>query len=289
MHLLFRFLSLWPLRALHVLGAFLGWCTYGLSPGYRQVFRTNATLAGVSPADCRRAIAHAGRMVAELPRLWLGKPVPVVWEGREYIQSALAAKTGIVFLTPHLGSFEVTARAYADCFGSQAPMTVLYRPQRKLWADRWVRRSRARPGLHTAPVNLAGVKQLVRALRHGQCVGLLPDQVPPEGQGAWAPFFGREAYTMTLAARLAAQTGATVLLAWGERLASGRGFCIHVAPFSVDLSGDTSPDLRGATPGQAGLTSQLAAFNQALEVMIRRCPSQYLWGYARFKQPRKLS
>ena len=62
---------------------------------------------------------------------------------------------------------------------------------------------------------------MMRALRRGETVGLLPDQVPPEGMGVWAPFFGRPAYTMTLAARLVQQTGAAVLLLWGERLPRG--------------------------------------------------------------------
>jgi KDO2-lipid IV(A) lauroyltransferase len=57
--------------------------------------------------------------------------------------------------------------------------------------------ARQRPGLQTAPTNLSGVKQLIKALKKGEAVGLLPDQVPPRGMGVMAPFFGREAYTMT--------------------------------------------------------------------------------------------
>jgi hypothetical protein len=131
----------------------------------------------------------------------------------------------------------------------------------------------ARPGLLTAPTTPGGVRQLLRALKQGECVGLLPDQVPPEGQGLWLPFLGRDAYTMTLAARLAQQTGASVLLAWGERLAMGRGYRVHVRPLPAPLTGDT---------GQAA-----AQINRAIEGLILACPAQYLWGYARFKQPRQ--
>jgi KDO2-lipid IV(A) lauroyltransferase len=61
-------------------------------------------------------------------------------------------------------------------------------------------------------------------------VGLLPDQVPPDGMGVWAPFYGRPAYTMTLAARLVQQTGAALLLIWAERLPAGRGWVLRVSP-----------------------------------------------------------
>jgi Kdo2-lipid IVA lauroyltransferase/acyltransferase len=209
----------------------------------------------------------------ELPRLWLGAPVSVTWKGAQHIEQALRDQRGIIFLTPHLGSFEVTAQAYAERFGaSAAPMTVLYRPARHAGLRHLVETSRARPGLHTAPANLAGVKQLLKALRTGQCVGLLPDQVPPQGQGVWLPFFGRQAYTMTLAARLAQQTGACVVLAWGERLPSAKGYCVHVRPYGARLSNDLSE-----------ATTQI---NTAMEQVIRELPSQYLWGYGRYKQPR---
>ena len=151
------------------------------------------------------------------------------WQGAELIDAALAAGRGLVLLTPHLGCFEVTAQAYAERFGATQPITVLYRPARKAWLRELVDTARARPGLATAPATLAGVRQMIRALRRGETVGLLPDQVPPEGMGVWAPFFGQPAYTMTLAARLAQQTGAALLLIWGERLPRRRGWCIRVA------------------------------------------------------------
>ena len=274
MAFLFQFLSRWSLHWLHRLGALCGWGVYAISPDYRRRFQEHAALAGIGTPDQRAAIAAAGHMVMELPRLWLGAPVAVAWDGAHHIEDAMREQRGIIFLTPHLGSFEVTAQAYASRFGvSGAAMTVLYRPARQPWLRRIVEASRARPGLHTAPANLAGVKQLIKALRAGECVGLLPDQVPPEGQGVWVPFFGREAYTMTLAARLAQQTGARIVLAWGERLPAGTGYRVCVRPYE----GLVPRDLAEAT-------SQIS---QAMEQVIRMLPSQYLWGYARYKQPRQ--
>lgn len=275
MTVLFRFFSVWPLWALHGLGAALGWLVFALSPTYRRHLLAHAALAGVSRADALASVAEAGKMVAELPRLWMGAPVPVHMTGREHIDAAQAAGQGLLFFTPHMGCFETAARAYAELCGqaSGRAITVLFRPPRQAWLRRVVAGARQRPGLETAPTTLAGVKQLVKALRSAAAVGLLPDQVPPEGQGVWAPFFGRPAYTMTLSARLAQTPGAAVLLAWGERLSWGGGYVVHVLPW-------------GGDPLPADPVAACTAINAAMERLVLTCPRQYLWGYARYKTPR---
>ena len=273
MTIVFRALSFLPLWMLHALGAVLGWLVFLVSKTYRQRFMANATQAGLGVSNILPAVAAAGRLVAELPRLWMGRAVAIQWQGAQHIDKALQAGRGIVFLTPHLGCFEITAQAYAMRYGQQGkPMTVLYRPPRKSGWGAWVGAARQRPGLHTAPATLAGVKQMLKALKHGDCVGVLPDQVPPQHQGLWTPFFGKPAYTMTLSARLAQQTGATVLIAWGQRMAWGQGYTVRVAPFEGQLSDD--------------LSSATVQINQAMESLIAQCPTQYLWGYDRYKQPR---
>jgi Kdo2-lipid IVA lauroyltransferase/acyltransferase len=275
MTLVFKMLSSLPLVVLHGVGWGLGWLAFLGSGIYRTRFVANARQAGLARAQWLPAVGAAGQLVAELPRLWFGRAVPVQWDGAPHIDKALAIGKGVVFLTPHLGCFEITAQAYAARYGQAGqPMTVLFRPARKAWLRALIGSARARPGLLTAPTTLGGVKQLIKALKQGQCVGLLPDQVPPASQGVWAPFFGRNAYTMTLSARLALQTGATVLVAWGERLPGGRGYTIHVEPLGESLASDV----------------QLAALqiNRAMETLVRQAPGQYLWGYARYKQPREL-
>jgi len=118
---------------------------------------------------------------------------------------------------------------------------------------------------------------MIRALRRGEAVGLLPDQVPPSGMGVWAPFFGRPAYTMTLAARLLQQTGAVPLLIWGERLPRGAGYAVRVRPFGAPLPAGTD---------EAAQAECAAIVNRAMEGLIRERPQQYLWGYHRYKAPR---
>jgi Kdo2-lipid IVA lauroyltransferase/acyltransferase len=273
MRLVFKCLSFLPLWLLHALGWVVGWLAFLGSATYRRRFLANARQADVGPAQWRHAVGESGKLVAELPRLWFGAAVPVRWDGDAHVAQALERGKGVVFLTPHLGCFEVTAQAYAQRFGQDGqPITVLFRPPRQVWLARWVADARVRPGMDTAPTSLAGVKQLLKALRAGQCVGLLPDQVPPQGQGLWLPFFNRDAYTMTLSARLAAQGGAAVLVAWGERLPWGRGYTVHVSPLTESLS--------------VNLATACADINQAMEALIGQCPSQYLWGYARYKPPR---
>ncbi len=275
----FRWLAAWPLPLLHGLGWLLGWLSWLASPSYRRRWAHNAALAGVGLRARLTSIGEAGKLSAELPRLWLGRSLPWRWDGVEHIEAARAAGQGLLFLTPHMGCFEITAQAYAAQFGTgpdPKPMTVLYRPPRQPWLRELVESSRARPGLATAPTTLAGVRQLIQALRRGEAVGLLPDQVPPEGQGVWAPFFGQPAYTMTLSARFARIANTRVLLAWGERLCWGRGYVVHVLPLEQVLSAPLADE-------PAAVAAQ---FNCAMEALIRRCPQQYLWGYARYKQPR---
>lgn len=270
---LFKILSFLPLWLLHALGWAMGWIGFFASGVYRSRFLDNVRQAGLGWRTACSAVGSAGQLLGELPRLWLGRPVAARWAGAEHVDAALAQGRGVLFLTPHLGCFEITAQAYALRYGQHGhPMTVLFRPPRKAWLVPLVTASRARPGLSTAPTTLAGVKQMLKALKSGACVGLLPDQVPPTGQGIWTPFFGKDAYTMTLSARLALQTGATLLLAWGQRLPWGRGYVVHVTPFGGALSSDVV---------QATLQ-----INQAMERLVLQAPSQYLWGYARYKAPR---
>ncbi|SFD32678.1 lysophospholipid acyltransferase family protein [Paracidovorax konjaci] len=271
---LFQFFARLPLPVLHALGALLGWIAYLASPTYRRRFRANAAQAGYPFARVRAAVGHAGRMVTELPRLWLRADAPPYRiEGGECVEAAWAAGRGIVFLTPHMGCFELSVQAAALRWSpAHGPITILYRPARQPWLAEMMRTARDRPGIRAVPTALMGVRQMIKALRRGEAVGLLPDQVPPEGQGLWAPFFGQPAYTMTLAARLVQQTGATPILVRCERLPRGRGYVVHFGPLPEPLSDS--------------LETATVQINQSMERTIRQSPDQYLWGYGRYKQPR---
>lgn len=268
-----RWLSVLPLGLLQALGAALGLLVYAASGLHRQRLRANLELAGYDPTVlARKAAAQAGRMVGELPAVWFrnGSMAPVHKVqviGKEHVDAAHAQGHGVLYLTPHLGCFEVSAQA-ASLWG---PITVMYRPPRKAALVPLSLASRQRHNLATAPANLAGVRQLLRALRAGEAVGLLPDQAPAQGEGVWANFFGRPAYTMTLPARLVQLGNARIILASALRLPGGRGYTLTLEPFPEELD---------AAPQRAA-----AQINHALETLVRRCPEQYLWGYNRYKRP----
>ena len=278
---LFRLLGRLPLPLMQRVGGWLGWLVWRVSGTYRQRFENHASAAGFSPTEYRPARAAIGTMVAELPWLWLrpqGQGVLhlVQWEGLQHFESALDAGQGVILAVPHLGCWEMIGQSLAERYGpTRGPLVAMYRPARKAWLRPLVASSRDRAGLKVVPTSVTGVRSLIRVLRGGGYTAILPDQVPPEGQGAWAPFFGRPAYTMTLLPRLAQQTGARVLLCWCERLPGSMGYVIHFEPL-------VAPELydAAATPEAAA-----TAMNAGMERLIRRAPGQYLWSYARYKQP----
>ena len=274
--ILFRLLALLPLRALHSLGALLGRLTYAVSAQYAARTRENLRQAGLATGEVQyqnilsATTAEAGKGITELAWIW-GRPYDEVvgkvreCTGLEHIVMAQERGKGIIFLTPHLGCFEISALYAAQ----RVPITVLYRPPKLRWLEGVMRGGRERGQAKLAKADVSGVRLLYKALKRGEAIGLLPDQVPSQGEGEWVDFFGRPAYTMTLAGRLAESSGATVLIAYSERLPHGQGYVIHVEPLPLDFA--------------APVPQQI---NAALERTIRACPAQYLWSYNRYKVPR---
>jgi KDO2-lipid IV(A) lauroyltransferase len=262
-----------PLAWLHRLGAALGWIAYWASPTYARRLRENLFASGIGSEEARRtsllsdAIAETGKGAAEILAVWFGPDdavtrMVVEVEGWEAVDAARARGKGIIFLTPHLGCFEM-----AGLFvGARVPLTVLYRPPRQRRVEPYMNAGRSRVGSKLAPATLRGVRMLYRALSRGEAVGVLPDQAPGEGEGAWADFFGRPAYTMTLVRRLQEASGAALIMTFAQRLPRGRGYRMHARALPTEDFDE-------------------AALNRAVEEEVRRCPAQYLWGYNRYKVP----
>jgi Kdo2-lipid IVA lauroyltransferase/acyltransferase len=177
----------------------------------------------------------------------------------------------ILFVTPHLGAYDVTGRY----LWSQLPILAMYRPHKIFWIDQLLREGRNRgaapDGTNVAPATLAGVRMVLKHLRRGGCSVVLPDQVPGQGDGEWADFFGRPAYTMTLIGRLQQASGAAVVFCYAERLAQGAGYRLHFEPLEEPLPEERSRAAR--------------IVNERVERLVRACPEQYLWGYNRYKRP----
>jgi KDO2-lipid IV(A) lauroyltransferase len=267
-----KLLSYLPLSMIHNIGAIFGWLFHLLIPKTKAILVENMQYSGLFSVGkaCEQAIAQniaeSGKTIIESLAMWAADDKRVLgWvkqvKGWNHAEQAVTKGKGIIFLTPHLGSFEITSVFYA----AQYPITVLYRPPRKKWLETLMIKGRSKGQVHLAPTNRLGVKMLLQALNRGEAIGILPDQIASKGEGEWAPFFGRPAYTMALVSRLAEKTGAAVLMAFGERLPNGLGFVIHITQL------DTA-DV--ATP---------ASLNQAIEKQVRQAPLQYLWNYNRHK------
>ena len=278
------------MRDLHVLGGALGWAVWLLNPGYRAQFRSNVQQAGLDFSLAKPAIAEAGRLVAELPKLWLRPHQPpalqnpkmnVTLHGAALAKEAFAKGKGVIFFGAHCGCFELMPQLLAEVFGpTHGDITAIYRPARQPGLAAVELATRPRPFLAVLPGSLSAIRAMHKALKANRAVAMLTDQVPPEGLGVWSPFFGKPAYTMTLAARLALQSGAALVPVVCDRLARGSGYVVTILP-PLDL-------LEGAALGAAipSVDAVVARINQSVEAMVRRNPGQYLWGYGRYKKPR---
>lgn len=269
--MLVRMLAMLPLPVLHGLGRFFGRCIYAMPGRYRNRLRANARQAGyVDPGFARRAAGETGAMIMETAKVWLRTEAClrlVSSDEEQVVQQALAEGRGVLYLTPHLGCFEITARHLAR----YGPLTVMYRPPRHAALEPAMEQARNIPGLRAVPATMQGVREFVRALKRGETVGMLPDQVPGAGDGVWAPFFGRPALTMTLAGKLARQTGVAVIMLAGERLPCGKGWRMHYLRLPEPLPDDP--------------VELACLINSCMETLIRRFPEQYLWSYNRYKIP----
>jgi KDO2-lipid IV(A) lauroyltransferase len=273
---LLRLIAKLPLSWLHCAGGGLGWLAYLLSPAYASRLRDNLLQSNLwrDELDYQRLlhenIAENGKAATELIAAWF-RPVPASvamiarCEALHVVEEAERKGKGVIYLTPHLGCFDVAALWVAQ----RCPITVLYRPPKIRMLQPLIEAGRGRDRVTLAPASLGGVRLLLKALKCGNALGILPDQVPSFGEGAWADFFGRKAYTMTLVGRLVEATGATPIMIIAERLPRGGGYVLRFAPVDGDLGGVDGP----------------RALNAAVEKMVGLKPGQYLWSDNRYKVP----
>jgi KDO2-lipid IV(A) lauroyltransferase len=191
--------------------------------------------------------------------------------GWEAVERLRAAGRPIVFVTPHLGAYDVAGRY----LWSHMPLLAMYRPHKIAWIDELLREGRnqgaAPDGTNVAPATLAGVRMVLKHLRRGGCSVLLPDQGPGQGEGEWVEFFGRPAYTMTLVGRLQEASEAALVFCYARRLPRGEGYALHLSTLESELPKDRRAAAR--------------IVNAKVEELVRECPEQYLWGYNRYKRP----
>jgi KDO2-lipid IV(A) lauroyltransferase len=274
-----RILARLPLSWLHRIGALGGRAVFAGSRKMRERLLHNVREAGVAGASeetivrfARGCAGELGKGALEILPLWFGRAAAVLagirldssWDA---VQPLLGAGNGVIFLTPHLGGFEIAGQFLAY----RLPVTIMYRPPRIAWLDSVLRHGRAQGQAQLTTADTRGVRALLKALKRGEAVGLLPDQVPARGHGVMADFFGRPAYTTTLIGKLQQATGAPIVVMCSRRLPDAAGFdmTFHQLPEALPID-----DAKAARE-----------LNMFLEGIIRRCPEQYLWSYNRFKAP----
>lgn len=275
---LFQLFGKMPLRLNHAVGTLIGFIAWALSARHRRFTRQN--LAQYSqwrhqPADLpmrRAAIAEQGKGISELAIAWTASVARLyglvqACDGWEHVDAAKKSGRPVIFVTPHLGCYEIAGR-YLE---SRIPVMALYRAPKQKWLEPIMQAGRIRGGGSTASANASGVRALLKTLKTGGNIIMLPDQVPSRGEGLWIDFFARPAYTMTLLPRLANATDAVVLFFFAERLPKGRGYHVHIEAMSESFSTDKN------------IAAQ--QMNTMVEALIAQAPTQYLWGYNRYKHP----
>lgn len=274
-YLVFQVLGFLPLAWLQGMGTALGYLGAVLPGRYRRRAYENLRLAypNATPAMDRSVMVELLQMFLELPYLWAkrnaGKLDKIIrCDDWALIDDALAQGKGVILISPHIGAFEMLGPFYTR----RHKATVIFKEPRMQWLKLLINRIRLSPALKLVPANQTGVKGLVKTLIKGETIGFLPDQVPALGDGVYAPFFGKDAYTITLVQRMQAIRNSPIFTVGLERLPKGNGYVFHIVPVAEPLS---------ESPERAAVQ-----MNAALEQMVRKMPMQYLWGYNRYKTPR---
>jgi Kdo2-lipid IVA lauroyltransferase/acyltransferase len=263
-----------PMGWFHRAGNVFGWLMYVFSPPDGKRLKESLHAAEVFSTEeefrklLKEAIGETGKTGAEWVKVWFAPQgeidrLAVQCQGWHYVEDARRAGKAIIFLMPHLGSFQFAMRYIA----TRLPLTALYRPPPVRWLEPLMMAGSRRAQLSLAPTNLKGVEALMLALRRGEAVALPPDQAPKSRGGVWVDFFGRPAYTTTLPRKLQRATGAVIVAAFAERLPCGKGFRLEFHPVPTDNLDERE-------------------INRIVEWLVRRCPGQFLWSYNRYKSPR---
>jgi KDO2-lipid IV(A) lauroyltransferase len=267
------------LEAAEAAGRRLGGLYRRLDARRRRIVHSNLSHAfpertPVEIEELSRAVfAHFGGIAADVLRS-LDDPVESLM-GRveirniEAVRQAVASKRGVFLLTPHLGNWEYAAMATA---GAGFPVTVIARPMDNARLEVRLRLFRERAGNTVLP-KAEAAREILRILRRGGIIGILPDQHARGSDAIDVPFFGRPASTTAAIARIADRTEALLLPAENVRIAPGRYRLTFHAPV----------DVRHLSPEERSPVALTTRLNRILEAQIREHPEQWLWLHNRWK------
>ncbi len=220
----------------------------------------------------RQSLQESSKSFTELGAFWFwptSKLLPLIIEekGQNYLLDALNNPKGAIIVAPHFGAWELAGVKLCQ----YKPMTILYSPPKITQLDSLITRVRGRYGVKLAPANTRGVMQLIKALKQGQTIGILPDQTPDKGNGILSFFYGKPCYTMTLLSKISQKTGASIVFTVLERLENSKGYRMHYLPPDPDIY-------------SKNVQISANALNKTIEQCIAINPKQYIWNYKRFKK-----
>ena len=254
----------------------IAWLMYALNVRESRVTRRNFELVLPSlPLSERvvlqRCVLHSTALQTfEMLRTWTHSPAENLRRvrcvfGEEIYRTARAQQRGVIVAAPHFGNWELLNQWLAN----QGPIAIVYRPRRSAVLDAFLKHVRDIPHVVQVKAEATAVRQLFKVLKAGGTVGILPDQQPKLGEGVFAPFFGVQAFTMTLISRLARRTEATIIFGWCERRGTKFEFDLHFDQAESSIS--------SADPIEAA-----AALNLGIERIAQRDMAQYQWTYKRY-------
>jgi len=243
-------------------------------PRLRRIATRNLELAypEKSPAERRVIVNEVFHSIARL--IWVFARFPRInaqnihdyirYDGLEHYLEAKKAGRGILFATAHFGNWELSAFAHALM---TEPMHIMIRPLDQPAIDRLVEDRRQLSG-NQLIVKWDSARAVLRALHQNDAVGVLIDQNTSLTEGVFVDFFGTPACANTAFAKIAAKTGAAVILGYAVWIESESRYVLKFHP-PLEISGDPVTD-----------TQRL---HSLLEQVIRQYPGQWLWIHRRWK------
>ena len=242
------------------------------APRLRRTALRNLEMAGYPESERRRiadgvfrSIARLIRSFAMFPRLTRENVHELIrYDGLENFTAAKARGKGVLVATAHLGNWELSAFAHALM---TAPMCIVVRPLDNPQIDALVERYREMSGNRVIRKKEAA-REILRALKAGEAVGILIDQNVTPAEGVFVDFFGVQACAGTAFAKFAHHSGAAVVPGFALWNRDESRYVLHFYP-EIEMSGDVQIDTQ--------------RIHSALEAIIRRYPDQWLWIHRRWK------
>lgn len=271
--LILNLFSIIPLRVNHFIGAMIGRIMTITNSRSKLVVSKNIELCFPQLSQyeqkilVKKSLVEMGKRLSESGFIWCNS--------FEHNAAHILETKGIehldgeqkkILLVPHFGCWEITGRVIS----LYKPTTFMYKELDDKKQNTLLLSLRQQQNLSMASTNKQGIFKLQRALKEGQLIAILPDQYPGLGGSVSVPFFGHNAITMTLLAKLARKNNTKVLMTWAQRLAKGRGYQLNFKP--IDILSESG-----------AIEDDVANMNRAIEGLILTKPEQYLWEYKRFK------